>query len=213
MSLKKVPSTNVGMLPGLRKSGLQKARVQIVLIHRKTLLPGSPENREISSSQADGCSSTRRENTARTSCSIICLTDSRKICRLREKGKKKKKAGYCRERTKGRGVVILLCQTYIWYTLNKLSPPPSSCYSAHTKCSLKSLSLNLATLEDAQLAPHTGHQTALCTWNLSSTKLAGLGQGKAPSGAHGAPWPALGSWSPPRVGTHNTRLPRCLCTK
>lgn len=50
MSLKKVPSTNVGMLPGLRKGGLQKARVQIVLIHRKTLLPGSPENREISSS-------------------------------------------------------------------------------------------------------------------------------------------------------------------
>lgn len=96
--------------------------------------------------------------------------------------------------------MILLCQTYIWYTLNKLSPPPSSCYSAHTKCSLKSLSLNLATLEDAQLAPHTGHQTALCTWNLSSTKLAGLGQGKAPSGAHGAPWPALGSWSPPNSG-------------
>jgi len=51
------------------------------------------------------------------------------------KGKRKKKwRGTVGE---GCGVVILLCQMYIWYILNKLPPHPSSCYSAHTKCSLK----------------------------------------------------------------------------
>lgn len=50
MSLKKVPSTNVGTLPDLSKTGLKKTHVQIVLIHRKTSLPGSPENKEIRSS-------------------------------------------------------------------------------------------------------------------------------------------------------------------
>lgn len=50
MAVKRVPSTNVGTLPRLSKTGLQKAYVQMVLIHRKALLPGSPENEEIGSS-------------------------------------------------------------------------------------------------------------------------------------------------------------------
>lgn len=51
MSLKKVPSTNVGMCPALGESGLKKARVQIVLVQGKALLPGGPANKEIRSSR------------------------------------------------------------------------------------------------------------------------------------------------------------------
>lgn len=43
--------------------------------------------------QAAGCGSKQRENTASTNHSIICLSGSRKICCLREKGKRRGKQG------------------------------------------------------------------------------------------------------------------------
>lgn len=68
-------------------------------------------------------------------------------------------------------------------------------------------SLNLAALEDAQLAPRAGHQTAVCMWNPSSTKLSFFRQGKTPShGPRSAPG-LRGAGPPPRRGEVKRKMP------
>lgn len=151
------------------------------------------QTRRLDHLQADGCSSKRRENTASTGCSIICLTGSGKIWCLREKGKRKGVGGNCGERTWSGDIAMsdihLVC-------IKQATTTSLLLLLCSHKMFFKTQSLNLAALEDAQLAPRAGHQTAVCMWNPSSTKLSFFRQGKIPSHGPCSSPRASGSRSP-----------------